>query len=65
LMDCAEESERISTMLNTLMDVSEAEAEVMQLERRPRGRIVAEVVELYSYVAEEKASALKPLLCRR
>ena len=57
LMDCAEESERISTMLNTLMDVSEAEAGVMQLDRREVDltRIVSEVVELYEYVAEEKA----------
>jgi len=61
LMDCAEESERISTMLNTLMDVSEAEAGVMQLTRREVDltRIISEVVELYEYVAEEKAISIK------
>ena len=56
LMDCAEESERIVTMLNTLMDISEAETGVMKLHM---GRVniassIEEVVELYQYVAEDK-----------
>lgn len=56
LLDCAEESERIITMLNTLMDISEAETGVMTLHRQPVGvvSLLAEVVDLYQYVAEEK-----------
>lgn len=56
LMDCAEESERIVTMLNTLMDISEAETGVMNLHL---GRVnivslVEEVTELYQYVSEDR-----------
>jgi signal transduction histidine kinase len=56
LMDCAEESERIVTMLNTVSDVSEAETGIMQLSTSPTdlALILAEVVELYDYVAEDK-----------
>lgn len=56
LLDCAEESERIITMLNTLMDISEAETGVMKLHRQPIDvvSLLAEVVDLYQYVAEEK-----------
>jgi len=56
LLDCAEESERIITMLNTLMDISEAETGVMKLNRQPIEvvSLLAEVVDLYQYVAEEK-----------
>ena len=56
LADCVEESDRVLTMLNTLMDVAEAEAGVMKLNRE-RVRIAAllnDVVELYQYVAEEQ-----------
>ncbi|MDH5523925.1 MAG: HAMP domain-containing histidine kinase [Desulfobulbaceae bacterium] len=60
LMDCAEESERIVTMLNTLMDISEAETGVMRLnlETINAAGLLAEVVELYQYVAEEKGVAI-------
>jgi len=56
LLDCAEESERIITMLNTLMDISEAETGVMKLHRQSFDvvSLLAEVVDLYQYVAEEK-----------
>ncbi|KIX10944.1 sensor histidine kinase [Dethiosulfatarculus sandiegensis] len=56
LMDCAEESERIVTMLNTVSDVSEAETGIMQLttSETDLAAILAEVVELYDYVAEDK-----------
>ena len=56
LMDCAEESERMTTMLNTLMDISEAETGVMKLalEKANYSSLVSEVVELYQYVAEDK-----------
>ena len=56
LADCVEESERVLSMLNTLMDITEAEAGMMKLQREPVDlcQLVREVVELYEYVAEEK-----------
>jgi len=56
LADCVEESERVLAMLNTLMDITEAEAGMMQLHHAPvdLGQLTREVVELYQYVAEEK-----------
>ncbi len=56
LADCVEESERVLNMLNTLMDITEAEAGMMKLQREPADlcQLAREVVELYQYVAEEK-----------
>jgi len=56
LADCVEESERVLNMLNTLMDITEAEAGMMKLRREPADlcQLAREVVELYEYVAEEK-----------
>jgi signal transduction histidine kinase len=56
LADCLEESDRILSMLNTLMDISEAETGVVNLAREPvrLDRLLAEVVELYDDVAEAK-----------
>ena len=56
LADCIEESERVLNMLNTLMDITEAEAGMMKLQREPADlcQLASEVVELYEYVAEEK-----------
>jgi signal transduction histidine kinase len=56
LMDCAEESERIMTMLNTLMDISEAQTGVMKLntEKVDIVSLIHEAIDLYHYVAEEK-----------
>jgi signal transduction histidine kinase len=56
LADCVEESDRVLTMLNTLLDVAEAQAGVMKLVREPvnLAALLGEVVELYEYVAEEK-----------
>jgi signal transduction histidine kinase len=56
LADCVEESERVLNMLNTLMDIAEAEAGMMKLQREKTDlcQLVREVVELYEYVAEEK-----------
>ena len=56
LADCVEEAERVLSILNTLMDITEAEAGMMKLHResldlRP---IVREVIDVYQYVAEEK-----------
>ena len=56
LADCVEESERVLNMLDTLMDITEAEAGMMKLRREPVDlcQLAREVVELYEYVAEEK-----------
>jgi signal transduction histidine kinase len=60
LADCLEESERVLSMLNTLMDITEAEAGMMKLQREPADlcQLAREVVELYEYVAEEKKIAI-------
>jgi heavy metal sensor kinase len=56
LADCVEESERVLSMIKTLMDIAEAEAGTMRLERRPVDlcQLLREVADLYEYVAEEK-----------
>jgi signal transduction histidine kinase len=61
LADCVEESERVLSMLNTLMDITEAEAGMMKLKREPVDlcQIVREAVDLYEYVAEEKQITIK------
>jgi signal transduction histidine kinase len=61
LADCVEESERVLNMLNTLMDITEAEAGMMKLQREPvdLGQLAREVVELYEYVAEEKGVIIR------
>ena len=60
LADCVEESDRVLTILQTLMDVAEAEAGVMKLTRAPvnLNALWNEVIELYAYVAEEKKIAV-------
>ena len=54
LADCIEESDRIIEMLNTLMDISEAETGTMALAREPAdlAALVAQTVELYEDVAD-------------
>ena len=68
LADCVEESERVLAMLNTLMDITEAEAGMMKLHRAPVDlcQLVREVAELYQYVAEEREISIHaelPALC--
>jgi signal transduction histidine kinase len=60
LADCVEESDRVLSMLNTLMDISAAEAGTMKLRTEPADlcQLVREVVDLYEYVAEEKRVAV-------
>ena len=60
LADCVEESDRVLLMLNTLMDISEAESGTMQLKREPvaLAEIVSRAVDLYRDVAEAKGVAL-------
>jgi len=56
LADCVEESDRILKMLNTLMDISEAETGVMNLDLKvvDISALMDGVIDLYRYVAEEK-----------
>jgi signal transduction histidine kinase len=60
LADCVEESDRVLVMLNTLMDISEAESGTMQLQREPVRLVdvVARAVDLYRDVAEAKGVTL-------
>ncbi|MEW5734903.1 MAG: ATP-binding protein [Thermodesulfobacteriota bacterium] len=60
LADCMEESERVIVMLNTLMDVSEAETGAMRLTLAPLSvdEIVSDVTELYGIVAEDEGIVL-------
>ena len=64
LEDCLEESQAILTMLNTLMDISEAETGVMRLEKRTVdiSRFVEDITELYRYAAEEKGITVETSL---
>jgi len=61
LADCVEEADRVLVMLNTLMDISEAESGAMQLQQEPvrLGDVVARAVELYRDVAEAKSVTLE------
>ena len=54
LADCVEESDRVLVMLNTLMDISEAESGAMQLQREPVElvAVVERAVDLYKEVAD-------------
>ena len=61
LLDCLEESERVLTMLNTLMDISEAETGTMKLNQEEINlpSLINEVVDLYSYIAEDKKMVIE------
>jgi signal transduction histidine kinase len=61
LAECIEESDRVLTMLRTLLDVSEAEAGVMKLDRADAdvGQLLEEACELYELVAEEKGIEIR------
>jgi signal transduction histidine kinase len=61
LADCVEESERVLEMLNTLMDIAEAEAGTMKLQRESVDlcQLVREVTDLYEYVADERKVAVR------
>jgi len=56
LADCVEESDQLLTLLNTLMDISEAETGALRLrlKRVNLSDLVEDAVELYRHVAEEK-----------
>ena len=57
---CIEETDRVLVMLDTLMDISEAESGTMQLRREPvpLADVVARAVDLYRDVADTKGVAL-------
>jgi len=61
LADCMEESDRVIMILRSLLDVAEAEAGMMRLERAPANlfHLLDRVVELYEYVSEEKGVIVK------
>ena len=61
LSDCLEEADRVRDMLDSLMDISEAEAGLMalHLESVPVTRLFGEVQDLFGDVAEEKGVALR------
>lgn len=56
LADCLEESDRVVTMLSTLMDISEAETGTMalRLERVNLSDLIRQTVDLYEDLAEER-----------
>jgi len=60
LADCVEESDHVLVMLNTLMDISEAESGAMHLHREPvrLGDVVARAADLYRDVADAKGVVL-------
>jgi heavy metal sensor kinase len=60
LADCIEETERVTTLLNTLMDISEAESGAAKFERLPVriADLLDSVVDSYFEVAEEKGVAV-------
>jgi len=60
LADSVEESDRVLAILNTMLDVAEAESGLMKLSRENADlcAIISEVIDLYEYVAEEKKTKL-------
>jgi len=66
LVVCLEESERIVKMLDTIMDIAEAETGTLTLdiERLDLAVLVEEVVDLYRYVAEERNTRIAADLSR-
>jgi signal transduction histidine kinase len=60
LADCVEESDRVLVMLNTLMDISEAESGAMPLQREPvrLADVVSRALDLYHDAAEAKGVTL-------
>ena len=60
LEDTVEEADRVSSLLTTLMDISEAEAGTMQLERGPVevARVLQETIDLYEDLAETRGVRL-------
>jgi signal transduction histidine kinase len=60
LADCVEETDRVLVMLDTLMDISEAESGAMPLKREslPLSEVVERAVDLYRDVADAKGVSI-------
>jgi signal transduction histidine kinase len=60
LGECIEESEQVLKLLNTLMDVSEAETGIMKLDsvRIKVSELIGDITGLYEYVAEDRGIAI-------
>ena len=60
LADCLEETDRLLVMLNTLMDISEAETGALALSRDAVDvrALLEDVIDLYRFVAEDQGVAL-------
>lgn len=61
LIACLDESEQILTMLNTLMDISEAETGTLPLHRAPvnLASLIEDAIDLYRPIAEEKGITIE------
>jgi signal transduction histidine kinase len=61
LADCVEETDRVLVMLNTMMDISEAESGAMPLNREVvrLSEVASRAVDLYRDVAETKGVAIE------
>ncbi len=61
LLDCAEESEKIMSMLDTLMDITEARSGAIELhfEDTAIKKLINEIADLYRYVAETRDIRIK------
>jgi signal transduction histidine kinase len=64
LLDAAEETERIQTLLTALMNLAEAGAGTLRLNRKPiqLDELVREICGLYELLAEEKSLSLRQAL---
>jgi signal transduction histidine kinase len=60
LADCLEESDRLLSMLNTMLNVAEAEADTVKLDLQPVSLedSISGVLDLYSIIAEEQGVAI-------
>jgi signal transduction histidine kinase len=61
LADCLEESDRLLTMLNTMLSVTEAEAGTMRLDVQPvlLAESIGNIVEMYEILAEEQGACIE------
>ena len=60
LTDCLEESDRLLSMLNTMLNVAEAEADTVKLDLQPVSLAdsINDVVDLYSIIAEDRGAVI-------
>jgi signal transduction histidine kinase len=67
LGECISESEYILTLLNTLLDISQAETGIMKLTKKKinLSELLSDMIDFYHYLAEEKKITLKLKLGRR